>query len=374
MNKKNILHLYSKLTPSEQKNHTFFAGGAQKRVYQLVTHLSEKGHNVYLCSDDSESSLFVEEISQKEITHINIPFRHSLFKKIAGIFKLRKAIKINNIDIIHSNDRLTALFSKIASLGLTVKLVYTARAIFQDKKYIKWFFGENIIAVSNGVKKNLTEYFGISEEKVSVIYNGSEIKHSNEIDRNFLYSKYKLKKWDRILLAIGRLHEDKGHILLLEAIRNIKKLYPMVKLLIVGDGELKEKLKRTLLELGLANNVILCGSQNKVEAYYDICEFTILSSLSEGLPGTVIESMMLGKPVIGTQVGGVPEIIKNKTNGLLVSSKSSEELAKSIIYLLENPQLAARMGKVSKEIIMHKFTLEKMLNSYDKYYEKLSSK
>ena len=96
-----------------------------------------------------------------------------------------------------------------------------------------------------------------------------------------------------------------------------------------------------------------------------------MPSLWEGFPGTVIESMMLCKPVIGTEVAGIPEIIQNNTNGLLVTPKNSKELTHAIKYLLNNPKIASKMGEKGKEISMKQFTLSKMLEEYSRYYDLL---
>jgi glycosyltransferase involved in cell wall biosynthesis len=247
-------------------------------------------------------------------------------------------------------------------------MIYTARAIFIDKKNTKWLFGNNIIAVSNAVKSNLMDYFGISSDKIKVIYNGSDLRHASKSEINNVLEKYMLNKENRIISAIGRLSEIKGYSFLIQALLAVKNDYPSIKLLIVGDGELKSELKELVAKSKLNDNVIFCGNQKNVQVFYDISEFTVMSSLWEGMPGAAIESIMLEKPVIATKVGGLPEIIENNMNGLLVPPKDSNALAEAIKYLLSNPQLVKEMGIIGKKIVQEKFTLEKMLQDYLDYY------
>lgn len=371
MNKK-ILYLYSKLTPNAQSGDTLFAGGAQKRVFQMAVYFKAQGFDVFLGSDDSYNSLIVEQLNKHGVCHINVPFRQGLSKKIVGFLKLLRTVRKNKIDIIHCNDRFTSLFGKIVSIFSKAKMIYTARAIFIDKKNTKWLFGNNIIAVSNAVKSNLMDFFGIPSEHIRVIYNGTDLCHASKCEINNVLEKYMLNKENRIISAIGRLSEVKGYSFLIQALLAVKNDYPSIKLLIVGDGELKSELKELVFKLKLDDYVIFCGNQKNVQVFYDISEFTVMSSLWEGMPGAAIESIMLGTPVIGTNVGGIPEIIENNINGLVVPPKDSIALAKAIIYLLSNPQLVKEMGIAGKNIANEKFTLEKMMQNYSNYYVNLN--
>ena len=369
-----IIYLYAKMTPKNQDSSTFFAGGAQKRVYQMAVYFANKDHCVLLGSDDNDDTLIIQDLKKQKVNHISIPFRGSLFQNFTAFFCLLKTIKKEKIEIIHCNDRKTALFGYIISILTKRKMVYTARNTFKDKIYTKLFLGNNIVAVSLGVKNNLIQKFNIKKEKIAVIYNGTDIKHSTSEEVSHLRTKYNLSENKRIITFVGRLSEQKGLFYLLDAINIVKIHFPEVIILFVGDGELRLALEKKTVELSLNENIIFCGNQKNVQPYYDICDFTVMSSLWEGLPGSGIESIMLGKPLIGTKVGGIPEIVLNGKNGFLVSPGDSEQLAQKIIELLLNPQLVYSMGKECLKVAAANFTLSQMLINYEKYYLKLYDK
>lgn len=100
----------------------------------------------------------------------------------------------------------------------------------------------------------------------------------------------------------------------------------------------------------------------------EITEFTVLPSLWEGFSVAIVESLLLGKPVIASNVGGTPEIIEGNLNGLLVEAKDVGGLANAIIYMLSHPGEARKMGEKGREIVARKFSLEEMLNQYRQYY------
>ena len=183
--------------------------------------------------------------------------------------------------------------------------------------------------------------------------------------------EYQLSENKRVIVFVGRLKEEKGLFYLFDAMKLVAHVFPEIVLLIVGDGKLRADLEKRTNELSLNNNILFCGYQKNVEAYYGVAEFTILPSLWEGLPGSAIESIMLGKTVISTDVGGIPEIIQDGINGYIVPPKDSELLAKKIIEMLSNTQIIKYMSRECIRIAHAKFTLSKMMENYNNYYRRL---
>lgn len=366
---KNILYLYSKLTPDDQRLTTLFAGGAQKRVFQMAVHFHKIGHRVIIASDDLADSLIVKTLAESGVVHKRIRFRGSFLFKALSLIDLIVLVLKYKIDIIHSNDRFTAFFSYLTNFLVCRNAIYTARNTYSDKRITGKIFGKNIVAISEGVKKNLINYFKIEEKNIRVIYNGTDMRLKLNFDKSYLFEKWKITKDCRVITFVGRLTEQKGLCYLLNAMPEIIKVHPTVKLLIVGDGENADKLITIVYSLQISDHVTFCGSQNFVDDYYHISEFTVIPSLWEGLGVSAIESIMLGKPVVATAVGGLPEIIENNVNGLLVPPMDSCALASSICYLLSNPRIVMKMGTAGKNIAEERFSLNAMLTEYEEYYE-----
>jgi glycosyltransferase involved in cell wall biosynthesis len=362
------------MVPDDQKHVVLFAGGAQKRVFQMAEYFASIGHEVSLGSDDSRNSLFATELERRNVKFTPIGFRSGIVRNIFVFRSLYEIAAKEKIEIIHCNDRKTSMFAYIVSMILKIKLVYTARAIYYDKMFTRLFFGKNIIAISNGVKKNLIQYYKISEDRITVIYNGSNIKQASPEELNIIRNKYYHFTSRRIISFIGRLSEEKGLIYLLDAISKVKLIFPEVILLLVGDGELKSTLETKVQKLSIENNVIFCGNQMNVTCFYEISEFTVMPSISEGLGGSGIESIMIGRPLIGTTVGGIPEIVEDGVNGYLVPPRNSELLAQKIIDLLASPKIAKSMRENCIRIANEKFTLSQMMKNYENYYLNLINK
>lgn len=365
-----VLFLYPRL--SVPNSNELFSGGAQKISYQIALYLKKLNANVYFASDDRQSSHIVKEFKKNKITHITIPFgSKSPFSIIKSFIKLLITTKKNKINLIHSHHRWTTIYSFFASRVFKIPMVYNSHNVFYDKRIFHNFAGNNIIAVSESVKDNLVNYFGIDSNKIKVIYNGTDITPSTDNIKNEIKKELSINENDRIVSVIARFSKQKGHKYLIEALPLVIKKFPSLKVMFVGNGELRDSLKRQIENLCIENNIIFCGSRNDVAPFIEISEFTILPSLWEGLPGSIIESLSLGKPVVATTVGGTPEVIANKVNGILIEPKEVNSLSNAIIYMLSHPDETKEMGKRGKEIASHYFSLHQMLEKYKQYYIQL---
>jgi L-malate glycosyltransferase len=362
-----VLVLYSRVYHPRYQLKSGFTGGAQKSCLQIVKHLSAKGSSIYLASDDNSKLI----ATQEKINHFRVPFRSGLFGGVFSFIKLFRIITKNNIQIIHANDRFTSMYAYILSKLCNTKYVYTERNIRHDKLYTNVFLGKNIIAISNAVKNNLVERFNASTKNISVIYNGSAVPKPNEGILDTLFDRFSISTDEIVVSVIGRLAKQKGHFYLLEALKILKKQQPDIsylKLLIVGDGELKAELQSKATNDSLTDNVVFCGHQPNVAEIIHMSNFTVLPSLWEGFGLSAIESFSMAKPVIASNVGGLSEVVDHKINGLLVPAKDPEALANAIIHFITNPAKVKEMGDNALTKYKSKYTPEKMAASYEQYY------
>lgn len=369
-----FLYLYSQLVPEGCPGDAMFYGGAQKRTFQIASHFSRRNAHVYFGSDDDPSDQIVCRLEENGVRHISIPFRSSVcFGFHRSIWKLLSTVKRNRIDLIHCNDRWTAMFSSFVSKLLKVPMIYNARSIYLDKRITGRFFGKNIITVSSAVRKNLVDYFGISPKRIEVIYSGTDIIHSTALEQEEVKNRFANNGTHRIVAVIAQLTEAKGHEYLIRALPKVVEKYPDIKLLFTGDGKLKQSLQEKAADLGVAGNIVFCGYQNNVASFIDISVFTILPSLWEGLPGSILESLLLAKPVIASSVGGIPEVITDGVNGILVEPRDVDGLSRSILFLLSNSRKRAEMGRNGELIARRQFSLDRMFKQYENYYSRLLS-
>jgi glycosyltransferase involved in cell wall biosynthesis len=207
--------------------------------------------------------------------------------------------------------------------------------------------------------------FGLKPEKISVIYNGLEPKiyPGNAESRRMLG----LDQNEFVIACLGRLVKNKGQDVFLEAAALIKNKVNNVKFLIVGDGYLKEYLKRISERLGLTPNVLFF-SYEKTPWVFGAMDVSVVPSLSETFSFAVAESMQAGKSIVASKVGGIPELVEDGKTGLLFNPGDINELAKCLTKLTLDKKYAKALGERGKEKIIRRFSLDRMIQETIKIY------
>lgn len=210
---------------------------------------------------------------------------------------------------------------------------------------------DQMVTVSHWHRQVLISQFGADEAKVSVALNGIEPPESFERKPN---------KADKVLLSVGTLEPSKGQEVLLQALASVKGGW---KLVIVGDGPDRERLQILAKELGLEGKVSFEGYQAPASPYYPKSDLFVHPSLAENLSIAIIEALSFGLPVIAHRLGGNPELVTDGENGRLVEKNNVEGWTQTINELLQSPKLE-RFGRASRLRFEERFTLEKMIESY----------
>ena len=173
-----------------------------------------------------------------------------------------------------------------------------------------------------------------------------------------------------LLGSFGRLSPEKGHHILLEAMARLGGDTP-VRLLLVGDGPERENLETQAEILGISNRVIFAGQQDNMRDWYEAIDLFVLPSLSEGLPFVVLEAMALGKPVLASRVGAVPEVIDEGVNGWLLPPGDAELLATSIASLLKDRNRLRAAGARAREMLYPRFSVERQAREVVDIYQEV---
>jgi glycosyltransferase involved in cell wall biosynthesis len=279
---------------------------------------------------------------------------------IKGILRLRRILKENSIQIINSHDYKTDIYAFISSIFLPIKLVSTQHGSIKNSGLIKfylwideflvsWFF-DHIIAVADHIYQEFVGR-GVKKEKITFVENRLDYKliTKEEIGKDNI----KIKKGANTIGVVGRLFPDKGHEYLLKALPIILKEFPNTIVLIVGDGDkgYEVKLKNMSRKLGIHQHVQFCGYIKNIKKIYNIIDVFVMPSLMEGIPNVILEAMAFGKPIVATDVGGIPALIKDGETGILVKPKTIKELANGIIQVLKFRDYAKKMGEKAKEYV-----------------------
>lgn len=293
------------------------------------------------------------------------------------IFKLCDKLKKEKVHILHAHGYTAATIGRTAGLlaGVPVMIShvhstywnYTSRQVFIERCLS--YFTDMIICCSGAAADFVVKYEGINSGKVKVIYNGINLeKYEIKDSMAGLKEKKEFK-----VGCIASLFPHKGHRYLMEAAEYIKNETKYnVKYILAGDGILMKDLKNYAEKLGISDQVEFKGIVSDIPGLIASLDLVVLpSSEREGLGISLIEAMAAGKPVIGTDIGGIPEVIENGKNGFLVPPKNFQALAEAIISILENTDKGEGMGAQGKETAGKKFSGKVMIKNIENLYQDL---
>lgn len=231
--------------------------------------------------------------------------------------------------------------------------------------------GDRLIGCGNAVRQALISNEGLPASRVEVIYNGVDLDTHGQASpgaRAAIRSEFGYRDDDFVVILVARLHPLKDHQTALRAIDLARRGISGLRLLLVGDGDQRTTIEQTIRELKLEENVTLAGTRTDVTDLLAAADAFLMSSISEGIPLTVIEAMAARIPVVATAVGGLPELIEHGVSGFLAPSGRSDLLATALVDLQRNADLGKRIADVAAERAAKKFSLKGMLDAYRTVY------
>jgi glycosyltransferase involved in cell wall biosynthesis len=297
------------------------------------------------------------------------------------IITLSRLLRSEKIKILHTHGYFGSTFGRLAGIFARIPIVlahvhstyysYKKRNIVTEK--FLSLFTDKIICVSEAVKRFVVGIEGIAENKTCLIYNGVEIPGTFEIDSSVNRKSFGFSQENYVAITIASLTPNKGHRVLIDAIKIISPKCKDLRLLIVGDGPLRNNLGEYAEELQLSSKIVFTGQQKDIASLLQLADFLVLPSVErEGLGIALIEAMAAGLPVIGTRLGGIPEVIEENVNGLLFAPGNSEELAAAIEKLIADHAIREKMGPMGRKIYEEKFTAAKMVTNIESLYDELT--
>ena len=356
-------------------------GGISTYTISLAKALRLKGHEVFVASN---GGMLLPELTAAGISHIKIAIltkselSPKVFKAILAISKITKRL---DIDVIHSQTRITQVIGFFVSKLCRVPFVTTCHGFFNKNvgRVILPCWGNKVIAISDAVKENLIGYFGVREDDVRLIYNGIDVQRFlrdfSEDEKDRTKDRFGIKRNYSVIGVIARFTPDKGHDTLLYAFYEILKQKPNVQLVFVGDGCEKGRIENLAQRLSLSDNVVFIRPQIdtvKVLSIMDVFMFTPVRR--EGLGLALLEALASGRPVVATDVGGISSIVQDNINGFLVQPSRPQLLVEPVLRLLKDKELYRRMSQAGIEIVIKKFYINGMADRVEELYKEVSEK
>jgi glycosyltransferase involved in cell wall biosynthesis len=370
-------------------------GGAQKYVYDLATTLPPENWEVIVLS--GAGAALPQKLGTSNIRVIQIDSLGrdiNLFSDLKNTLKLRKIFMQEKPDLIHLNSSKIGLLGAVAGRLVNHKnIIFTGHgwAFNEDrtpiqKKMIRFShlltiaLCKKTIAVSQKTKEQIAGSKWI-QDKIVVIRNGLEkitrldkAEARVEIIKQINNENLELSEQKNWVGTIAELHKNKGLKYLIEAIHILEtktddpSTLPLV--VIIGEGERRQKLQERINRYSLQNNIFLVGKIPDANRLLKSFDIFVLPSITEALPYALLEAGQASLPVIATDVGGIPEIVKDMESGILVRPQDPDELAKAISFALKNPDKSTQFGVVLESAVSEKFNRDKMITETIALYER----
>jgi glycosyltransferase involved in cell wall biosynthesis len=304
------------------------------------------------------------------------------------IAQLAKMIKRERIDLVHSHSIIGTLCTIpgwcVSGRPVIVETSH-GREFWREGKPLKgsfWLdrqssrFVSTYIAVSHATARFLSTTKGVPSNKIVVIHNGQDLSSllpPTAQDKARARVELGLRNQQTILL-LGRLSVEKGHTFLLEALKRLSLRRPHLTAMFAGIGPLERDLKALCNTLGLVDRVLFLGYRADLSRLLAASDLVVLPSISEGLPLAAVEALASARPVVATQVGGIPEIVLDGETGLLVPPNDSAALAAAIDRILDDPTFGVRLGINGRCFVEQHFDVRLQIERTMTLYGKLTHK
>lgn len=232
---------------------------------------------------------------------------------------------------------------------------------------------DRVVAVGEDVRRALAANEGIPENRVEVVYNGIDLTAYNAEKplRREVREELGLKDHHLAVMQVARLNHLKDHPTAIRAMADLAQDHPEVRLLLVGEGEERPKLEAIIEELGLQQVVRLVGLRRDVPRVLQAADIFLLTSVTEGIPLTLIEAMATGLPCVSTRVGGTPEVIVPDETGLLAERSNPRSVAKCVRQLIADAGRRCTMGQAGRARAHELFDERSMHATYDTLYREM---
>jgi len=363
-------------------------GGLEVVVKGLIEHLDHEAFDImpiiFTANRQKERTL-VSELQKSGRRYCNIVVdseRIKYMNPIRNLMQVYSLFRKYQFDVIHTHGYRADVLGFMAARPLRVPLVTTCHGFIPNDKKLMFYNSidkfilkhfNRVIAVSNDIAANLITS-GVKEKNISVIPNAVNLSH----DEKWIYERRCSTRasmgWSDnqfVLGYVGRLSEEKGLRFLVEALSDLVKSGLPVRLAIIGEGQQREALNLMVREHGLQSAVKFLGFQRNTHEWLPAFDVFTLPSLMEGTPMAMLEAMLCGVPVVASAVGGIPDVIQQGNNGILVRPGSAKDISEAISLLYKNRILRHRIGAAARVTVRTKYSAKDWINKIEGEYRKV---
>lgn len=333
-----------------------------------------------------EDSSYAKAITSRGYKIYSLPPdpRRHLFRSICKVWWICRK---ERPDLVHAHLFFPSLIGLLVAKSQGLRTILTRHysvSIHELQPRIKKVFylamqwiingcADHIIAPSKLVKKCLMDLESVQEDKISLIPYGQRMERFHIEDARIVSKRRELNMDGYFTMAvIGRLFDKKGHMFLFEALSSLIGEYPKLKLYLAGDGPHRGQFEEAVKSFGLEEHVIFLGWRHDALDIIAACDLIVHPSLEEALPSAVIESLMLKKVIIATDVGGIRDILDDGRYGIIIQPGNSEELRVAIKYAIDNYDSLSKVAQQGRDYLLEYMGAEKVAKQHEFLYRKIA--
>jgi len=358
-------------------------GGAEQLMLSILKTFKADGFNVRVCALQIKSGNPISaELNRIGLSVDLVPIpnlRHPL-----NLIRILRYLLEHRPQILHTQLEFSDILGTLAAklLGIpTISTLHTLDELDENKTgswrlKIRWLvlrkFTDRIIAVSEKTRVHHIRTAKINPKKIVTIYNGIEISRftkNSEDNRGNTRKSLGLHANKKVIATVAVLRQPKGIQYMLEAMPEILKDIPNAHYLIVGDGAYKPQLLELVDTLGIQGHVTFAGHRTDIPEILNACDLFVLPTLIDALPTVLIEALAASKPIIATNVGGIPEIIEDQINGILVPPGDHYKLVDACVKLLKDQAYSSRLSLAGLQVAQRRFDVpiqtRQIINNYE---------
>jgi glycosyltransferase involved in cell wall biosynthesis len=348
-------------------------GGQELRILQDLTALADLGHETALLAvpgsriGPAARALGIRVIEQP----MRGPLHLGAFRNILGLLRREKFHVVNTHSSVDS--WLASAAAKMAGTPVLVRTRHLSVPVATHPFNVVYRWPDGIVTTAEMIRERLVRVNRLPADRVISIPTGVDLSvFRPDLDPGPIRDELGLKPGRRVAAMVAVLRTWKRHDLFLEAAARIADRFPDVDFLLVGEGPNRANVEAAVDRFGLAGRAILTGHRKDVErvlAISDVCCLT--SDSSEGVPQSVLQYQAMGRPVVGTRVGGMPEVIEHERTGLLCPPKDAEALAQAVTRLLDDPALARTLGENARAQAVRCHGVDTMARNTQAFYRRI---
>lgn len=363
-----VAHVIDRLPPD----------GAERLLVDVLRHRSQDYRYVVLCLVGGGP--MEEELAKIDVQVVVFGKKHKI--DVGLLIRLIHWFRKHRPEVVHTHlftadtwGRLAALAARVPGIFATIHSINIWKTGVH--RAVDWCLAKvstKLVACAPQVERSLIEDGRISPDKILTISNGIDLDRFEDIPPLDLVDEFSAPRRAVTIALIGRLHTLKGHLDLLQALVSLKRRSAQFHVFFVGEGEHRDEIAARSRDLKLNECVTFTGLRSDIPSIMVAIDIVVMPSHWEGLPMTLLEAMASGRAIVATSVGGIPDVITDDYNGILVPPREPAALERALNDLMQDEERRKRLGKHARATVTEKYNAAHIIKKYEALYKEVQSK